>query len=266
MLHLFAAVKVILVAVSDGKLLPGNALQVNGLFYHLMQEADPVYSKELHDRDSIKPYTLSSMKWEGGGHWQNEVVKGNKYSFKITFMEAKAFQLLHRSLMEYYTNKLIVKVGDLNFNIDNIELLKMELVEDILTKPLDFKKFRIDFISPTSFRRHGINWLFPDTHSIFKSLLIKCNALNLNIDLSEEELEEINNYVFPVKYDLKTRLFNMGNYKMVGFEGNCHYEVKSALSETVKNKICTMLKLANYSGVGYKTTMGLGQVVVSFGK
>ena len=56
----------------------------------------------------------------------------------------------------------------------------------------------------------------------------------------------------------------MGKYKIIGFKGNCLYQVDINTESEKNNKLKALLLFSEYCGTGYKTTMGMGQTNIIF--
>jgi CRISPR-associated endoribonuclease Cas6 len=58
--------------------------------------------------------------------------------------------------------------------------------------------------------------------------------------------------------DLATHTLHYPKYTQKGFTGICRYQVDG--DDTHAGQLTALAEFARYSGVGYKTTMGMGQV------
>lgn len=86
------------------------------------------------------------------------------------------------------------------------------------------------------------------------------------------QLERIEHYIqedgiIIAKYDLKHHHVRFTTHQQIGFVGMCEYHLRGSDEEmladaplTVRQQLLLLVHLAFYCGVGYKTTMGLGQV------
>jgi len=121
------------------------------------------------------------------------------------------------------------------------------------------RKLRLAFLSPTTFRSAGQrNLLFPRPSLVFGSLLAKWNAhapASLSIDLREEDLSRIR----VSGYQLVTRMLDFGSYQELGFCGRVTYECHADLPDGQVRALNALAAFAFFSGVGAKTTMGMGQ-------
>lgn len=76
----------------------------------------------------------------------------------------------------------------------------------------------------------------------------------------DETLEEALPLVRVSDYDLRTELIHFGRYKVIGFKGRVSYTAPREANRTLQVALNALADFAFFAGVGYKTTMGLGQV------
>jgi CRISPR-associated endoribonuclease Cas6 len=62
-----------------------------------------------------------------------------------------------------------------------------------------------------------------------------------------------------LRYELKTQMYDFGNYRQVGFVGPCTFGLPQCQPADVLRGMQLLLESAFFTGVGYKTTMGMGQ-------
>ena len=116
------------------------------------------------------------------------------------------------------------------------------------------------FITPTSFRLAGsrLNMPLPWPKLVFQSLVNKWNRFSpITIEVNWEDLDR---HVSIARHRLKTRMIDFGCYKQVGFMGECYYIIARQAGGHLLQTLHTLGEFAVYSGVGAKTTMGMGQV------
>ena len=61
------------------------------------------------------------------------------------------------------------------------------------------------------------------------------------------------------RYTLETRYLPSSKFGQSGFQGNVTYEVKGIPTSPEAAWLSPLARFALFSGVGYKTTMGMGQ-------
>ena len=116
------------------------------------------------------------------------------------------------------------------------------------------------FVTPTSFRMAGsrLNMPLPWPRLVFQSLANKWNKFSpIAVDVNWEVFDK---HVSIARHRLRTQMIDFGRYRQVGFLGECCYIVDQQSGKDLLQKIHTLAEFAVYSGVGAKTTMGMGQV------
>jgi CRISPR-associated endoribonuclease Cas6 len=116
------------------------------------------------------------------------------------------------------------------------------------------------FITPTSFRmaRSRLNMPLPWPRLVFQSLANKWNKFSpVAIDV---EWAAFDCHVSIARHRLRTQMINFGRYRQVGFLGECWYIVDRQAGEHLLQVVQALAEFAAYSGVGAKTSMGMGQV------
>ncbi len=119
-------------------------------------------------------------------------------------------------------------------------------------------KLSLQFYSPTTFRSQGVNYPLPDPQKVFTNLLYKWNHYS-PVYLGDNFKNFVVDSVFPAAYKLMTRIMHFSNYKQVGFVGQCSYGIKRQSEDIMVRVVHMLADFAFYAGVGYKTTMGMGQ-------
>jgi len=264
---LLTAVEVELLPSENGALPFSNALYLHQFFLSLIKEEDPFLSETLQDKAGFKPYTLSMLK--GGKNINGEItiLKEGNFRFRVTFMNDHLFHAFYNAIYSKQNQAQQFSIGKLNFQVGKIKLEKSEDFYDLLNnKGFVSNQFELTFLSPTSFRVQGRNYLFPDPLYLIRSYFEKWNMFcpeNLKNDNSDLDFFVSN--CFPVKHHLYTELLDMGSYKVIGFRGKCLYELgKNKLDDERLHKLKALLLYSKYCGTGYKTTMGMGQTNVNF--
>jgi CRISPR-associated endoribonuclease Cas6 len=123
-------------------------------------------------------------------------------------------------------------------------------------------KVGLKFYSPTAFSlsESKLDLPLPCPRLVFQSVLGKWNHFS-SIPL-ELDLEEVERHVGIKRHRLETKMCDFGEYKQVGFIGECWFLIdRQVRAESELLRITNLLAdFAFYAGVGRKTTMGMGQV------
>lgn len=211
----------------------------------------------------------------------------NLYSWLLSQNSSEASQFLHNHDTPYISQHLYNNTWTVNllnddvsdvlsycFNsIKKIELnnccLMVEGIEccenisaDSFLNPefkLDSKRAELKFISKTAFKQSGRYVIFPNETLLIQSLISKWNSLFPEFYLSDEDMIfELNNGIRITDYKLRTGRYPLKNIKIPCFYGNVILENK--LPIVLQELWGALLLFSQYSGIGIKTTLGMGAV------
>ena len=242
------------------KYFPGESL--HGMLFQILNKRDIKQADRLHNQYEVKPFTISPIipypRWQQG---KMKLAAGKEHFFRITFLEEEWYQLF-MSYFLHHNNKLQLQGADIEITkvVTNSEQDKrcqcleyQELREK--AKPHSNIKFKVH--STTTFRVGDRHIIFPAPNYLFHNLLNKWQMFgDEKLSLENKDFEK----VYVSRYDLQSTMEKFRDYPIKGFKGSCEYELDSTLSKQKKREINLLFDFAFYSGIGYKTTMGLGQV------
>lgn len=232
---------------------PGQA--AHAIFLGLIGGHEPHLAEELHSKEGRKPFTTSILRNKDG-----------KY-LRFTTYSPPLSELLLRILREQPPNYIEVEGRPIPIerwclsDFQHPEVRKTTYYE-IIARWLSGRNLprsiKLRFLSPTTFRSAGKNVPLPLPHFVFGSLLEEWNSF-APFALGLEVREIIEKAVAVSGFRLHSELISITGGKQVGFMGHCTYTVTE---ENPFALACLHLlaDFAFYSGVGAKTTMGMGQV------
>ena len=225
----------------------------HGAFFGMIKRLDRALAARLHRGSSTRAFRLSFP--------QRRLYERGK---PIDLLIGSADPELNRAIdsLRVCTQGDGFRMGLEHVEMDllSVELLKSASMEYVERFRLP-ASFAVQFRSATCFRSQGKHLLFPDPHTLFGSLLGRWNSLfNVQMTLYDEELDR----VAVNGYRLHTRTLKMERFELIGFVGYVSY-VSRGLKVESRSKLGNLLLLADYLGVGYHTTMGLGNCRVVFG-
>ncbi|RTZ60898.1 MAG: hypothetical protein DSZ31_01155 [Gammaproteobacteria bacterium] len=226
--------------------------KVHGLFFSLVGEE---LAGILHEGyKNIKPFSL----------FCRELFKPQKVkalSLEVNLLEDS---LIPKLLSGFILNK---KGVFLNLNSKSVEIKAEFRIPQRWLKPysslVEVKeiptKVGIKFVSPATFRRNNSDLPFPLPELLFKGLVkrwLAFSGLPLEVDL-----REYYNRVEVERYNLKTQKveFSSGG-KLTTFVGEVVYNLSKVENKTALKWFFILLNFSLWSGVGRKTTMGLGKI------
>jgi CRISPR-associated endoribonuclease Cas6 len=129
--------------------------------------------------------------------------------------------------------------------------------EELIEEAAEERQIGLEFLSPTAFRVRSTNYLFPQSNLVFSSLLQHWEPFS-GLTLSSC-LEGCLDSIVLSRYQLQTELVSLSRFKWIGFKGYAVYTLPHELSPSQVKALNCLSDFAFYSGVGAKTTMGMGQ-------
>lgn len=120
-------------------------------------------------------------------------------------------------------------------------------------------RFNIQVITPTAFKSQGRYQYLPDLRLFFQSLMRQYNHWFEGQDhIDVELLDEICKRTQITGYRLHTERYEIHNAFLMGFCGNLVVQCRG--TQTLKNYVQMLLIFAEFSGVGAKTSLGMGGI------
>ena len=126
-------------------------------------------------------------------------------------------------------------------------------------------KHRLRFVTPTAFKSQGQYTNLPSISLCFKSLVRKWNACFPEVPIEDEDGEGIDALaagLFCPDYRLHGTNYTLKGTCIHGFCGEMI--LKNNLKGFQRELADAVLFFSKYSGIGIKTTLGMGGVVHSF--
>jgi len=144
--------------------------------------------------------------------------------------------------------KILVKNEVFNKTLNEIKILPLK------------KKFNMAFITPTAFKQYEMYNPVFSVESIIKSVNSKLKEF-FNEFLSEDDISKICRSVIVTDFNLSVKPFINDSIKINGFVGNVKINFKG--KEDIISKGNYIFRLASLFGVGVKTGMGMGGIVIN---
>ncbi len=237
-----------------GKIKGHAGTELHALFFKVVDSINAEMAVKLHEYD-VKPFVVGPLvgkvnRKEG----YSSVMEGEKYSFSISSLNKEVCALLP-AINDYFA-KNEVYLGETQYKFLEARYLykKEQSYFKLMSRSLQ-EKLIMEFLSPTCFRSEGHLRVFPSPDFVFGGLLERWRRF------SDTPLPVVSfNTVHVSKYDLKTNTVNFGKYNLIGFRGRCEYSYLPDSEEIQRWALHTLSNYATIAGVGYKTTMGMGQV------
>lgn len=214
----------------------------------LMERIDREYGDFLHI-SNLKPYTQSLL------------IERDCIKWIITTLYDEAKEKIIDALNDDDFNEIEIKYKKLKLKILDKKLTQtseQELMEKYYFG--ESKRFiKINFTTPTSFKSNGKYQIYPNLKWIYQSIMRKHDeASDETVTFNEEVLEDLLNYSEITSYNLKSTNFQLEGVKIPSFQGRITIKVKGP--QMLVNLVNFMIAYAEFSGVGIKTSVGMGSI------
>lgn len=122
---------------------------------------------------------------------------------------------------------------------------------------------QLQFQTVASFKQNGRYVLFPQERLILQNLMMRWNETFPMCPLEDDDaFQAILGGVCITDYNLRTARFSLKGIRIPGFIGSCRIDARLPLP--LLELWNTLLAFADYSGIGIKTGLGMGGVMVKF--
>jgi len=238
----------------------------HAMFLNLIKQFDPALSAQLHDRPGGRPFTTSPLRGvpvqEGGFALQRE----QTCFLRVTLLDGGyLWDRLSRHFLEAGT--ILV---DLGTTLQLTRMLTSATADPIgwvgtvewqaLSSLPPQHVITMQFASLTAFHLGNRQFeLFPKPLQVWESLLRVWNAFAPDfLKIEKQGLREfLAEQVTVTHCALFTEIWHYPKYDQKGFVGTCTYQIQE--EHPFDHLLTTLAAFARFAGIGYKTTMGMGQ-------
>ena len=270
----FYSIALELIAHRDANVPISMGHLAHALFLNLIKRFDQELSARLHSEPGYRPYTISPLFGGERGNIHILVRRRQPCYLRITlFDHGHLWSALQRYFLE--AGPITVCLGTINFQLTRmlfsphtgpIGWVNSADIRTLMSLPVR-QEVTLFFYSPTAFSLGNHHFqLFPDPLFVWESLLRTWNR-STPVYLNMEKLPLcgcVKRSISVVSCTLETAFLHFPKHVQKGFVGQCTYQLTG--DQPLLANLITLAAFAYYAGVGYKTTMGMGQVQVTFGR
>lgn len=261
---------------------PVQFIQLGGQHAHaafldLVRKIDPSLAEQLHSAHTRKPFTLSPLQGLPKTSLLNlpgreirgwALPEGWDCWLRLTILDDRIF----RMVIEHFLMGSVrpeIRLGDGHFLVSEIltspgshSWADYQSVEEIrlrLEEPCP-ERIVFDLHTPTSFKLQNAQVeTLPIPKLVFGNLAAAWRGLTGEdcVELVERYAQE---HFLLTDYNLRQAYHQLHNRPQVGAVGKVEYLHRGAADHPVARAIHLLADLAFFSGLGRKTTMGMGQV------
>lgn len=190
---------------------------------------------------------------------QRLLINGNDVIWEIVSLTSSVgeeiesiFQNLNSIFIEYHQQDVPI----LEKKIKKID--EKELVHNCLNEVTVSKNFKLNIVTPTSFKSDGQYMIFPDVSKMFRSIMLMFDEFNHELNLFDvETLRFIEENVKITDYHIKSTRFHLEGVKIPSFKGSINLHVNG--SPQIIHFVRLVLEYGSLSGIGIKTSLGMGK-------
>lgn len=254
--------------------IPGNTGRAtHAWFLASLRDIGPDLAAIVHNRNGPKPFTTSGLVGTGS-HELITLHPAGTYKLRIT--------TLHRNLTQLTLNELLprwlahgITLHDQPFRVEQISTDAGEDPWAGATNYADLvarhthsraqrshsQRIRLHFASPTAFNKTGgLQVPLPIPELVFGSLLDRWAAFS-SVALEPELRQFITEHVAVSEANIHTRRVSFERSDrgaVTGFVGDVSFSIPTS-DRHLSAQLHMLAEFARYSGIGVRTTMGLGQ-------
>lgn len=265
-----------LAASQNGRLPATLGRHAHAAFLSIMRHVDPTLATTLHDMHGRRPFTVSPLEGFGYGRKGQLTIKaGQEGWLRVTLLDASLFHTFIQYFLQGSTASTIQLEG-ISFLVTEIlshaashQLAGFTTVEALHnqweTAVSPSPHIPLQFRSPTAFSLRNSQFrqmhILPDPPLVFGQLATYWDALT-----GSETAVPVRLFcaetVAVARHDIKTHMMQFTpRRKQIGFTGQVTFEILDKTATQMMQHLNRLADLAFYTGVGSKTTQGMGQVI-----
>jgi len=256
---------------------PG-AQHAHGAFFDILRQVDPALATEVHaieGKGKRKPFTLSPIQGLPANRRNGQEKAGTIHLregwecwLRVTLLD----ETLFRKFIEYFLDSpspkgtAEIRLGDAHFLVSEIlttpgshpwaGFTTLEALQKRLDEPPP-DSISFEFHSPTSFKLGDHIELIPYPKLLFGNLATAWKNLS-----GEDMVEAIEKYAQQnlqlTPHRLERRALTLSNQPQLGSLGKVEYRLLHPEDTPLARALNLLADLAFYTGVGRKTTQGMG--------
>lgn len=231
-----------------------NKANQNKIFNSILNDYSNNRYIELLGENKLKPYTHHIKRENDKLYWIINTLTDEARENIISPIIKNAPNIVYDK-----QNQIEVLIKDKTLDLTTYDNL---ISRNYLSKE-KHNYITIKFNSPTSFSSQGSYKILPDIDLIYKSIVQKYNSFSANYEIDDDEvLDYIIQNTSIIDYNLRSVRFSMNNFRIPSFIGSIRLKIRG--TDASKNLINLLIDFSTYSGIGIKTSLGMGGVDIQY--
>lgn len=220
---------------------------MSSLFHgYIMQNISYEYAEKMHISE-LRPFSQSIIR------------EGDSFYWYISTLNDEAYTNISEIILS--KDKIRLDNKDIEIHIKPIETVQTsfeQLFEENYFSIAPQRTIKLDFLTSTAFKSNGQYVYMPDSSLILIGLIKKFDCFSELSKVNDEQLiNEIYDKIYINNFKISSRYFSVESRKIPGWCGTVSLRVCG--SETLARFVNMLADFAEFSGVGIKTALGMGQ-------
>ena len=197
---------------------------------------------------ALKPFSQSIFK------------RDDEFKWIVNCLDRESSEIFNDILMNRL-DKVEIKNKNKTFEVisKNMQTITYKNLIDSTYFSDSARIFKVNFLSPTSFKIDEKYTLFPNIEAIYKNLIRKFDSFSTEFSIYDEDmLESLIDNTEIIGYNLRSTVYHLESIKIPSYIGNICIKIHGTQQMTQIVKL--LLTFAEYSGTGIKTALGMGAV------
>lgn len=232
---------------------------MHGVLYTVLRRHDLLLADRLHEHNTPKPYTLAPAHYDK----RNRDMAG----LLINTLTDDAAEFITSAWQRAWQDQTELRFGRIPATVADVFVLDSSSFE-LLSYCEQVKHVGLHFLTPTAFRQGHGELTFPIPRNVFyRPFDVWQTFAPQAYQLPETWPTWCESNVFVTQHDICTKPYLVNRHKrFIGFTGTATFSVRARRDadrqETAQfsSLLHALTHFANFSGVGMKTTMGMGAV------
>lgn len=220
----------------------------------LLDKIGTMLGSSFHN-EGLKPFSQYIIpKKEGESTWRISILDEDLEDMFLEFLESKCH------------GRWLLKQKGFHIEIGNFNIVKKESYKNIADRAFLSdgveKRHKMTFKTITSFKKDGEYVIMPTTYLIIKSLFQRWDRFSKDLVLNDTNVRDqlVSNCRIG-SYELRSRVFELEGIRITGFCGNMTIGFKGP--DPLLRIADMLLSYSCYSGIGIKTALGMGGVMIN---
>lgn len=222
----------------------------------LMQKLNPDYVKYLHNSSGFKPISQYVLPTPGA---RTQEVEDRGLVWTIHMLGAEAIREVRpvlESERNYYLEQKNIQLNLIEVKADDPIAEEVFCSHFLLDGQPSYNP-RIRYLTPSSHKSNGQYSLFPSVELIIYNLVQKWNAYAKDYSLEDKQaLADIIQRTRIRNYQLRSVRYHLESINIPAYMGALEFSIRGP--EPLVKLVNLLLAFAEYSGIGIKTSLGMG--------